>query len=38
MHYNTWDVIRADPRAFQRDVGSRAEVVILAPGESYTLS
>ena len=38
MHYNTWDVIRADPRAFQRDVGRRAEVVILAPGESYTLS
>jgi L-ascorbate metabolism protein UlaG (beta-lactamase superfamily) len=38
MHYNTWDVIRADPRAFQRDVGTRAEVVILAPGESYTLS
>jgi L-ascorbate metabolism protein UlaG (beta-lactamase superfamily) len=37
MHYNTWDVIRADPRAFQRDVGSRAEVRILAPGESYTL-
>lgn len=37
MHYNTWDVIRADPRAFQRDVGNRAEVVILAPGESYTL-
>jgi L-ascorbate metabolism protein UlaG (beta-lactamase superfamily) len=38
MHYNTWDVIRADPRAFQRDVGSRAEVVILAPGASYTLT
>ena len=38
MHYNTWDVIRADPRAFQRDVGSRAEVRILAPGESYTLT
>ena len=37
MHYNTWDVIRADPRVFQRDVGSRAEVHILAPGESYTL-
>jgi len=31
-------VIRADPRAFQRDVGNRAEVVILAPGESYTLN
>jgi L-ascorbate metabolism protein UlaG (beta-lactamase superfamily) len=38
MHYNTWDVIRADPGVFQREVGSRAEVVILAPGESYTLS
>ena len=38
MHYNTWDVIRADPRAFQREVGNRAEVVILAPGESYTLN
>lgn len=38
MHYNTWDVIRADPRAFQRDVGTRAEVVILGPGESHTLS
>jgi len=38
MHYNTWDVIRADPRAFQRDVGGRAEVIILAPGESYTLN
>jgi L-ascorbate metabolism protein UlaG (beta-lactamase superfamily) len=38
MHYNTWDVIRADPRAFQRDVGNQAQVVILAPGESYHLS
>ena len=38
MHYNTWDVIRADPQAFQRDVGSRAQVVILGPGESYTLT
>jgi len=37
MHYNTWDVIRADAAAFQRDVGNRAEVVILAPGASYTL-
>jgi len=38
MHYNTWEVIRADPRAFQRDVGNQAQVVILAPGESYQLS
>jgi L-ascorbate metabolism protein UlaG (beta-lactamase superfamily) len=38
MHYNTWDVIRADPRAFQKGVGTQAQVVILAPGESYQLS
>ena len=38
MHYNTWEVNRADPRAFQRDVGNQAQVVILAPGESYQLS
>ena len=37
MHYNTWDVIRADPKVFERDVGKQAEVVILAPGESYKL-
>jgi L-ascorbate metabolism protein UlaG (beta-lactamase superfamily) len=38
MHYNTWDMIAADPEAFRRLVGSAAEVVILAPGESYTLA
>jgi len=38
MHYNTWDVIAADPEAFRRAVGSRATVVILAPGQSHTLS
>lgn len=38
MHYNTWDVIAADPEGFRRLVGDAAEVVILAPGESYTLS
>lgn len=38
MHYNTWDVIRADPEEFRRLVGSRAIVVILSPGESHTLS
>jgi L-ascorbate metabolism protein UlaG (beta-lactamase superfamily) len=38
MHYNTWDMIAADPEAFRRLVGDAAEVVILAPGESYTLS
>lgn len=37
MHYNTWDLIKADPQAFKRQVGGRAEVVILKPGQSHTL-
>ena len=38
MHYNTWDLISADPQEFRRLVGKRAAVTILSPGESYTLS
>jgi L-ascorbate metabolism protein UlaG (beta-lactamase superfamily) len=38
MHYNTWEVIRADPQAFKREVRGRAEVVILEPGQSHTLA
>ncbi len=38
MHYNTWDLIAADPHAFKQRVGSRAEVVVLEPGQSHTLS
>jgi L-ascorbate metabolism protein UlaG (beta-lactamase superfamily) len=38
MHYNTWDVIKADPDEFARRVGARAEVVVLRPGQSYTLA
>jgi L-ascorbate metabolism protein UlaG (beta-lactamase superfamily) len=38
MHYNTWDVIAADPAVFKQQVGRTADVVILAPGESHTLS
>ena len=38
MHYNTWDVIKADPEQFKRQVGDRARVVVLAPGQSHTLS
>ena len=34
MHYNTFDVIKADPQEFRRKVGNRADVVILKPGES----
>jgi len=38
MHYNTWDVIQADPEHFKRQVGGRARVVVLAPGDAHTLS
>jgi L-ascorbate metabolism protein UlaG (beta-lactamase superfamily) len=38
MHYNTWELIAADAQDFRRRVGERAEVVILEPGESHTLS
>jgi L-ascorbate metabolism protein UlaG (beta-lactamase superfamily) len=38
MHYNTWDLIAADPQDFRRRVGDRAAVVILEPGESHVLS
>ncbi len=38
MHYNTWDVIQADPEQFKRQVGDRARVVVLAPGQSHILS
>lgn len=38
MHYNTWDAVAADPQQFRRLVGSCAEVVILEPGKSHTLS
>src|SRR2546429_6235717 len=31
MHYNTWDVIKADPEQFKRQVGGGARVVVLAP-------
>ena len=34
MHYNTFDVIKADPEAFKRKVGNQSDVVILAPGQS----
>jgi L-ascorbate metabolism protein UlaG (beta-lactamase superfamily) len=35
IHYDTFDVIRQDARAFARGVGERAEVVILEPGGTY---
>jgi L-ascorbate metabolism protein UlaG (beta-lactamase superfamily) len=38
MHYNTWDLIAADPTEFRRLARDRADVVILNPGESHTFS
>lgn len=35
MHYNTFPVIQQDAQAFADKVGSKAEVVILKPGESH---
>jgi L-ascorbate metabolism protein UlaG (beta-lactamase superfamily) len=37
IHYNTFDVIEQDPKAFAERVGDRATVVILEPGGSYEL-
>ncbi len=37
VHYNTFPIVSADPQEFKKRVGSRAEVIILKPGESYTL-
>ena len=34
MHYNTFDVIQADPQEFRRKVGGKADVVVLQPGQS----
>jgi len=39
IHYNTFDVIRADPEEFKRGVeglGIGTEVIILKPGEKFT--
>ncbi len=35
MHYNTWDIISANPEEFKRL--AKAKCVILKPGETYTL-
>jgi len=37
MHYNTFPVIEQNPEGFATLVGDRAKVVILKPGETYTI-
>jgi L-ascorbate metabolism protein UlaG (beta-lactamase superfamily) len=35
MHYDTFPPIKADPKQFVDLVGKKAEVIVLAPGESF---
>lgn len=37
IHYGTFPIVSADPEDFKRRVGDTAEVIILKPGETYTL-
>lgn len=40
MHYNTWDLIKQDPKAFAREVKRavpKTKVLVLQPGETFTL-
>lgn len=37
MHWNTFDIIRADPAEFVRAVGQTAQVRVLKPGERFAL-
>jgi len=36
IHYNTFDLIKADPEEFKKLVGNLADVIILEPGETFT--
>ena len=35
MHYDTWDLIAQDARAFAARVGEGTQVVVIDPGQSY---
>lgn len=37
IHYGTFPIVSADPEDFKRRVADTAEVIILKPGETYTL-
>ncbi|MFZ2054025.1 MAG: metal-dependent hydrolase [Candidatus Aminicenantales bacterium] len=37
IHYDTFPIIQADPQEFKRRVGASAEVIVLKPGDTYTL-
>jgi len=38
IHYGTFPIVEADPEEFKKLVGSKAEVIILKPGEAYRLN
>lgn len=37
MHYNTWDIISADPEDFARRIPQSTKAIILKAGESFSL-
>jgi L-ascorbate metabolism protein UlaG (beta-lactamase superfamily) len=37
IHFGTFPIVSADPNEFKSRVGDMAEVIILKPGETYTL-
>ncbi len=37
IHYNTFPLVDADPQEFEKQVGNKAEVIVLKPGSSYNL-
>lgn len=37
IHFDTFPLVSADPHEFKNRVGDMAEVIILKPGETYTL-
>jgi L-ascorbate metabolism protein UlaG (beta-lactamase superfamily) len=37
VHYGTFPIVQADPQEFKRRVGKAAEVIVLKPGQTYTL-
>jgi len=37
IHYGTFPLVSADPEQFKKNVGDLSEVIILKPGESYSL-
>lgn len=37
IHYGTFPIVEADPEEFKKRVGDMAEVIILKPGDTYSL-